>query len=463
MPASFDRSDGRRRRSTSPPLPTTSARTRSSRTEDTLRHVHRRPSAWAWSRCACATACRTSRKLYFAGAAWPRSPGPEGLRCILVGLLRRVPSPSMSLLATGWTCPRTAFADWAAAPALDAARAATLGGPAAARRGPAASGIARASSASRSAPMGLEKYQSLLPAPRAASAWRAGSATSSATSSRGSAVLILKKDEVLQTQLEARAPGSGWTTVELQRDLPGGPGGPRVCVEQELMSSGISRANLFGKLNSIGYKALEGATVFCKLRGNPYVELVHWLHQVMQTCRTATCTRIIKAFNLDVGQLVARHAERPGQAARGRPRRSRTSPPRSLTRSSVPGPSPASSSARTASAPGTSSSRCLAETALKPNLPADQPPVHQDRRRGAGREVPEDHRRQPRGGALRRPTSSGISGAPGEASARHRPRAAGQAGSPQQVLQGPHRERQGRQDGPHRRSAMRKIRQSSTS
>ena len=30
------------------------------------------------------------------------------------------------------------------------------------------------------------------------------------------------------------------------------------------MSSGISRANLFGKLNSIGYKALEGATVFCK-------------------------------------------------------------------------------------------------------------------------------------------------------------------------------------------------------
>jgi type VI secretion system protein VasG len=70
------------------------------------------------------------------------------------------------------------------------------------------------------------------------------------------------------------------------------------------MSSGISRANLFGRLNSIGYKALEGATVFCKLRGNPYVELVHWLHQVMQT-QDSDLHRIIKAFGLDVGQLVA--------------------------------------------------------------------------------------------------------------------------------------------------------------
>jgi type VI secretion system protein VasG len=70
------------------------------------------------------------------------------------------------------------------------------------------------------------------------------------------------------------------------------------------MSSGISRANLFGKLNSIGYKALEGATVFCKLRGNPYVELVHWLHQIMQT-QDSDLHRIIKAFSLDVGQLVA--------------------------------------------------------------------------------------------------------------------------------------------------------------
>ena len=31
----------------------------------------------------------------------------------------------------------------------------------------------------------------------------------------------------------------------------------------------ISRVALFGKLNSLGYRAIEAATVFCKLRGNP--------------------------------------------------------------------------------------------------------------------------------------------------------------------------------------------------
>ena len=49
--------------------------------------------------------------------------------------------------------------------------------------------------------------------------------------------------------------------------------------------SEISRVALFGKLNPLAYKAIEGATVFCKLRGNPYVELVHWLHQILQTQR----------------------------------------------------------------------------------------------------------------------------------------------------------------------------------
>lgn len=44
----------------------------------------------------------------------------------------------------------------------------------------------------------------------------------------------------------------------------------------------VSRRNLFGKLNLTLFKALESATAFCKLRGNPYVELVHWLHQVSQ-------------------------------------------------------------------------------------------------------------------------------------------------------------------------------------
>ncbi|CAG2141227.1 type VI secretion system ATPase TssH [Ralstonia mannitolilytica] len=44
----------------------------------------------------------------------------------------------------------------------------------------------------------------------------------------------------------------------------------------------ISRQALFGRLNPTLFKAIESGTAFCKLRGNPYVELVHWLHQLLQ-------------------------------------------------------------------------------------------------------------------------------------------------------------------------------------
>ena len=66
--------------------------------------------------------------------------------------------------------------------------------------------------------------------------------------------------------------------------------------------SEINRAALFGKLNSLAYKAIEGATVFCKLRGNPYVELVHWMQQILQTPDT-DLQRIIKRFELDPSRL----------------------------------------------------------------------------------------------------------------------------------------------------------------
>lgn len=66
----------------------------------------------------------------------------------------------------------------------------------------------------------------------------------------------------------------------------------------------IKRTVLFGKLNSLGYKAIEGATVFCKLRGNPYVETVHWLHQLLQL-QDSDFHRIIKHFGLDPARLTA--------------------------------------------------------------------------------------------------------------------------------------------------------------
>ncbi len=66
----------------------------------------------------------------------------------------------------------------------------------------------------------------------------------------------------------------------------------------------ISRANLFGKLNAIAYKAIEGATTFCKLRGNPYVELVHWIHQILQV-QDSDLHHIVRHFELDPGKLSA--------------------------------------------------------------------------------------------------------------------------------------------------------------
>ncbi len=68
--------------------------------------------------------------------------------------------------------------------------------------------------------------------------------------------------------------------------------------------SEISRTALFGKLNSLTYKGIEGAAVFCKLRGNPYVELVHWFQQILQS-PDSDLHRIVRHFELDAGVLAA--------------------------------------------------------------------------------------------------------------------------------------------------------------
>ena len=64
----------------------------------------------------------------------------------------------------------------------------------------------------------------------------------------------------------------------------------------------ISRAALFGKLNPLAYKAVESATTFCKLRGNPYVEPVHWLQQILQQ-PDSDLHHIVRRFELDSARL----------------------------------------------------------------------------------------------------------------------------------------------------------------
>ncbi len=66
--------------------------------------------------------------------------------------------------------------------------------------------------------------------------------------------------------------------------------------------SEISRVALFGKLNPLCYKSIEGATVFCKLRGNPYVELVHWFTQLLENPES-DMANIVRHYQIDAAAL----------------------------------------------------------------------------------------------------------------------------------------------------------------
>jgi type VI secretion system protein VasG len=66
----------------------------------------------------------------------------------------------------------------------------------------------------------------------------------------------------------------------------------------------IRRETLFGKLNPVAYQTIEAATLFCKMRGNPYVELVHWVHQLLEHGES-DWWRVLEPFGVDAGRLSA--------------------------------------------------------------------------------------------------------------------------------------------------------------
>ena len=78
----------------------------------------------------------------------------------------------------------------------------------------------------------------------------------------------------------------------------------------------ISRVALFNKLNKTCYKAIESATVFCKMRGNPYVELVHWFQQILQL-EHSDLQLIIRHFELDHSRLAKDMTEALDRLPRG--------------------------------------------------------------------------------------------------------------------------------------------------
>ncbi|GGD81712.1 type VI secretion system ATPase TssH [Caballeronia grimmiae] len=64
----------------------------------------------------------------------------------------------------------------------------------------------------------------------------------------------------------------------------------------------VSRQALFGKLGATLFRSIESATTFCKLRGNPYVEPVHWLHQLLQL-PDSDLHRIVRHAGIDIDVL----------------------------------------------------------------------------------------------------------------------------------------------------------------
>src|SRR5262249_57518184 len=65
----------------------------------------------------------------------------------------------------------------------------------------------------------------------------------------------------------------------------------------------ISRPPLFGKLTPLMFKSAEGAVTFCKLRGNPHVDLTHWLFQIVNL-PDSDLHRILRHFDVDTARLV---------------------------------------------------------------------------------------------------------------------------------------------------------------
>lgn len=80
----------------------------------------------------------------------------------------------------------------------------------------------------------------------------------------------------------------------------------------------FKRLELFSRLDKTAYSCLESATVLCKLRGNPYVELAHVVNQLLQT-EDSDIPLILSFFDLDAGRLSADCVKALDRLPRGAP------------------------------------------------------------------------------------------------------------------------------------------------
>jgi type VI secretion system protein VasG len=80
--------------------------------------------------------------------------------------------------------------------------------------------------------------------------------------------------------------------------------------------SEISTAALFGKLNSAAYRSIDGAVVLCKMRGNPEVELAHWVSLLVQA-QGGDWQRLLRRYELDDALLAKQVTDALDRLPRG--------------------------------------------------------------------------------------------------------------------------------------------------
>jgi type VI secretion system protein VasG len=68
--------------------------------------------------------------------------------------------------------------------------------------------------------------------------------------------------------------------------------------------AGLDRKSLFGKLDALAERALRGAHAVCKMRGNAYVELAHWLDQMLRD-PDADVHRVLAEYELNPSAVAA--------------------------------------------------------------------------------------------------------------------------------------------------------------
>jgi type VI secretion system protein VasG len=78
----------------------------------------------------------------------------------------------------------------------------------------------------------------------------------------------------------------------------------------------IKAVTIFRKLDSVGYKSFEAATVAAKMAGNPYIDIIHVLNQIL-TLQDSDLHHILNAFGINPARLASDMTAAVGKLPRG--------------------------------------------------------------------------------------------------------------------------------------------------